>query len=89
MRIVYGANTPVYNRGLVRDTDAFVSRLVKVLQPGRMWVGIFPWLQHVPAWLPGAGWKRHLQSIAKLRDNVISRPWKDTLSTVVRFLLPH
>ncbi|KAH6893742.1 cytochrome P450 98A3 [Coprinopsis sp. MPI-PUGE-AT-0042] len=82
MRIVYGANTPVYNRGLVRDTDAFVSRLVKVLQPGRMWVGIFPWLQHVPAWLPGAGWKRHLQSIAKLRDNVISRPWKDTLSMV-------
>jgi hypothetical protein len=90
MRISYGANTAEYNQSLVKDADAYVQRYLEVLQPGRLWVSIFPWMRYIPAWFPGAGWKNYLKKIAELKDKVVTRPWSDTqdrvVSVIVEFL---
>ena len=44
--------------------DTFALRVFKSattfagsLAPGKFMVDILPWLRHLPAWFPGAGWK--------------------------------
>jgi hypothetical protein len=35
-----------------------------------------PWLQRVPAWLPGAGWKKRLEDLAQLNDHLVTEPFE-------------
>ncbi len=32
--------------------------MLKAALPGNYFVDIFPWMMHIPQWIPGARWKR-------------------------------
>lgn len=56
---------------LVALVDTAMAQFSAAIVPGRWLVDVFPFLQHVPAWVPGAGFKD------------TARLWRSTLMDVV------
>ncbi|KAH6910222.1 cytochrome P450 [Coprinopsis sp. MPI-PUGE-AT-0042] len=77
IRVSYGAKDVDYNNKLVSDADRFAQGFMDAFAPGRLLVGILPSLRHVPSWLPGAGWKRNLQELAILADEIKTKPFEE------------
>ncbi|KAJ3558603.1 hypothetical protein NM688_g820 [Phlebia brevispora] len=43
---------------LIKNVEDYVSRMLKAALPGNYLVEFFPWMMYIPAWFPGAAWKR-------------------------------
>ena len=83
MRVAYGSEDREYNAGLMRSADLAIRGMIESLLPGKMLVGLFSPLQYVPAWFPGAGWKRTLYQLADMNDDLRKRPFQDTKERIV------
>ncbi|KAH6871186.1 cytochrome P450 98A3 [Coprinopsis sp. MPI-PUGE-AT-0042] len=70
IQIAYGTSDEALIKKLVQNADAVVQALGEILVPGRYMVDVFPLLRHVPAWFPGAGWKRAITKFATLTERV-------------------
>ncbi|EAU81862.2 DOPA-dioxygenase [Coprinopsis cinerea okayama7 len=77
MRIAYGAKDFEYNNQIIRDAEAIVDRLLVSMTPGRFLVNVIPALKWVPAWFPGAGWKRFLLEGLELTERALETPFRD------------
>ncbi|RXW13144.1 hypothetical protein EST38_g12708 [Candolleomyces aberdarensis] len=66
MRTAYGFDDAGRNQSLIHDAEALVLSFGAARAPGRFLVNTFPILQHVPEWLPRAGFKRYFREIAEM-----------------------
>jgi len=82
MRMAYGSEDHAYNQRLSAEAGRYVDGFVHYSTPGRLLVGMFPMLRHVPAWLPGARWKQKLRELAVLSDQVLAEPFNDVKERV-------
>jgi hypothetical protein len=46
-------------------------------------VNVFPWLEYVPSWFPGAGWKRKAMAWNKVGEDLINVPFEWTKQQMV------
>ncbi|KAF7328084.1 hypothetical protein MKEN_00389700 [Mycena kentingensis (nom. inval.)] len=76
MSIAYGLNVLPTNDPHVELAQTFGEVMSKVVTPGRFLVENIPALKHVPAWFPGAGFKRQAQEWAKMTGNVRKVPFE-------------
>lgn len=53
----HGSISDLENPLITRINHATEHQFIAQIQ-GRFWVDYIPWLKHLPAWLPGMGWKR-------------------------------
>ncbi|KAH6888849.1 cytochrome P450 [Coprinopsis sp. MPI-PUGE-AT-0042] len=85
IRLSYGTGSidDPYTRELIKDADELIKELSLALQPGRYLVGFMPWLQLVPTWFPGAGWRKRLENLAQLNDRLVLEPF-ERLKTQLR-----
>ncbi|OCH88003.1 cytochrome P450 [Obba rivulosa] len=68
IRVIYG----VKDDELITMNQRVMKVVTQTLNPGSFWVDIMPFLKHIPAWFPGAGFQRK------------AREWKkDILATRV------
>ncbi|KAG2008249.1 cytochrome P450 [Coprinopsis cinerea AmutBmut pab1-1] len=84
IRISYGFEDEEYNKVLVEEAEALASGFSESIIPGRYLVNAFPFLRHVPAWLPGAGFQRTMQYLRKISEKTLSEPFdnvKEALKT--------
>jgi len=74
LKVVYDYDTKAENDPLVTLADASMYHLVVGTQPGRYFVDYWPLLKYIPAWFPGAWFKRFaLEGAAlnaEMRDSV-------------------
>ncbi|KAG2021126.1 cytochrome P450, variant 2 [Coprinopsis cinerea AmutBmut pab1-1] len=70
MRISYGVNDFNYNKSFIMQAEALLDMIAHATAPGHFLVNVFPLLRHVPAWFPGAGWKRRLQEAVQIGLNL-------------------
>ena len=91
IRISYGFEDPEYNKGLVKQAETLASGFSESIMPGRFLVNVFPLLRHVPSWLPGAGFKSHIESLAVLSDDTLKvyDEVKDSLVSELTFLCKY
>lgn len=86
MRVTYGFDDPQVNKGLLRDGEALLQAFAEATLPGRYLVNDIPFLKHVPAWFPGAGFRRYFKEMAATSERVLKdafeRAWKDIVSWV-------
>jgi hypothetical protein len=87
MEISYGVRDPEYTKDLIDDAEALVAGFGEVSIPGRFLVDLFPILRYVPSWLPGTGWKTHLDGIAAKSRDVYQRTFDDAKERAVRALV--
>ncbi|KZT74723.1 cytochrome P450 [Daedalea quercina L-15889] len=61
LRITYGYRVEDENDQMFNDIDRTLDSITLALAPGTYLADFFPVLTKVPAWFPGAGWKRKAQ----------------------------
>ena len=82
--MAYGTKDEDYIRSLTMRAEEQVQGITTVLVPGRFLVNSFPILRHVPTWLPGTGWKKFLQELAILAEEVTVTTFEDAKQRIVR-----
>ncbi|CEL57258.1 O-methylsterigmatocystin oxidoreductase OS=Aspergillus flavus (strain ATCC 200026 / FGSC A1120 / NRRL 3357 / JCM 12722 / SRRC 167) GN=ordA PE=2 SV=1 [Rhizoctonia solani AG-1 IB] len=74
----YGYEALSSNDELVEIVDAANAGLCHSALPGNFFVNVVPWLQHVPSWLPGAGWKRQAHRWREEKERMLHIPFNWT-----------
>ena len=76
IRVAYGLDASGEGAAHVYLAERAMNCFNTVFQPGRYLVQMFPSLRHVPAWMPGAHWKREFEAwhptVRAARDG----PWE-------------
>ncbi|KAJ3560891.1 hypothetical protein NP233_g10541 [Leucocoprinus birnbaumii] len=75
MRVCYGIAPQ-------RQNDPFLSLATETMRsvaiagnPGSFLVDLLPVMKYIPAWFPGAGWKRQGLAWARVVDQFVNNPW--------------
>ncbi|RXW19445.1 hypothetical protein EST38_g6411 [Candolleomyces aberdarensis] len=77
MRTAYGFEDPEWNKSLIHDVEELIIAFGVARVPGRFLVNTFPILKHVPAWLPGAGFRKYFRDLAEKSRRIVEVPFKD------------
>ncbi|KAJ5378228.1 uncharacterized protein N7496_005637 [Penicillium cataractarum] len=76
LKIAYGYNIEPHKRDpLVRMANLALEHFSIAGTPGAWLVDMIPILKYVPAWLPGAGFKRTAQQWKKNLQDVVNKPY--------------
>lgn len=75
MEIIYGHEVSPTHDYFVDLVEAAVAATSACLLPGAYLVNIFPLLQHVPAWFPGAGFHQFAQKVRILTKQMLDGPF--------------
>lgn len=75
MRASYGGEDPEYNKRLAKSAASIVEVFLTYSAPGRLLVSTFHSLRHIPSWFPGAGWKRILEKLGDLTEEIMNEPF--------------
>ncbi|KDQ53894.1 hypothetical protein JAAARDRAFT_197004 [Jaapia argillacea MUCL 33604] len=75
MDIVYGLVVTEKNDELVTISEAAVLSATLASVPGAYLVDFIPILKYVPAWFPGAGFKRKAEEWRRLKDRFVNEPF--------------
>ncbi|KAM5539390.1 hypothetical protein V8D89_006842 [Ganoderma adspersum] len=58
LKVVYGIDIDDGDHEIVRGIRAAVEAFSEAMAPGKFMVEFIPWLEYVPAWVPGAGFQK-------------------------------
>lgn len=75
IRLLYGIEVQDKDDALVGLAEDFARLTTETTEPGRWLVDAFPILRHVPAWLPGAGFKRWAKRAKARMDEFATLPY--------------
>ncbi|KDQ53889.1 hypothetical protein JAAARDRAFT_415809 [Jaapia argillacea MUCL 33604] len=78
MEIVYGIAVTDKNDKFVAMSEDAIESLSVAGVPGAFLVDFLPILKHVPAWFPGAGFKRKAEEWSRVKDRFINEPFDAT-----------
>ncbi|KAI0367632.1 O-methylsterigmatocystin oxidoreductase [Pilatotrama ljubarskyi] len=84
MDIVYGISVAEHNDAYIRLAEKAAAIFTEIVVPGRYLVELLPFLQHIPAWFPGAGFKRDAARWFKDVSAVRDVPYDATLTAMQR-----
>ncbi|KAJ3533125.1 hypothetical protein NMY22_g7461 [Coprinellus aureogranulatus] len=77
MRATYGFEDIGKNAALIDIAEGLIQRVGAVTVPGKYLVGTFPFLRHIPEWVPGAGFQREFRELKELNKEVVDTPFDD------------
>ncbi|KAF5353962.1 hypothetical protein D9756_007033 [Leucocoprinus leucothites] len=60
----------------VKTAEIALSSASEAGIPGRFLVDIFPAMKYIPAWVPGAGWKRKANYWRQISRKFVNMPWE-------------
>ncbi|PLB46101.1 cytochrome P450 oxidoreductase OrdA-like protein [Aspergillus steynii IBT 23096] len=76
LQITYGYKVkPAGHDCLIELAEAIGERFNKAIEPGLWLVDSFPFLKHVPKWMPGAEFKRKAEAWRKLLTALAEKPY--------------
>ena len=85
MRIVYGLDVYGPDEKYIQIAEKSMECFSAVFNPGRYLVQTLPWLRFVPAWFPGAGFKRQAKVWRGLISEFVNEPFDRVKANMVRF----
>lgn len=84
MRVTYGYSvTGPHDPFIATPENAFKSLLVAITE--NYLVDSYPSLQHLPAWLPGMGFKRQAEELRKFPTRMANEPFDWTCKRMVSY----
>ncbi|KAF8595467.1 cytochrome P450 [Ceratobasidium sp. AG-I] len=75
---VYGYEVTAAEDRLVKIAETAVHGFCQAALPGSFYVNVFPWLEYVPSWFPGAGWKNKANAWGTDRESMLNEPFNWT-----------
>ncbi|KAF8598010.1 cytochrome P450, partial [Ceratobasidium sp. AG-I] len=85
---VYGYEVTSANDRLIEVIETAVRQASRAVSPGSFIVNFMPWLQYVPVWFPGAGWKRKAQAWRADKDEMLHVPYNWTKNQMASGTVP-
>ena len=76
MDIEYGIKVQESGDPYISVAEEAISGLVEASIPGTFLVDLFPILEYVPSWFPGAGFQRKATHWRKLNKTFIEKPFR-------------
>ncbi|KAJ7855065.1 cytochrome P450 [Mycena leptocephala] len=89
MSVAYGIDVKPANDPYITQADAALHSLVNALIPGRFLVDSIPLLKYVPAWFPGAGFKRQASTWRSLARSMVDKPFAQAKLNIAMGNAPH
>ena len=87
MDVIYGRDVADRDDPYVAIAEQGSSVFSHIVAPGKYLVELFPALARVPAWFPGAGFKRWAKEAKELFVALTREPFEATKEDVVRIIL--
>lgn len=84
MNISYGLTVLEYDDPYITNAEESLRGLSEAGVPGAFLVDLLPILKHVPAWFPGAGFKRKAAHYAVVNTDLVDLPFKAVKRELVR-----
>ncbi|KAJ7032376.1 cytochrome P450 [Mycena alexandri] len=78
MSIAYGIETLRAQDPLIETAAASLAAVVVAANPGSFLVDVLPFLKHVPAWVPGAGFQRKARQWKQETAKMVNIPFQIT-----------
>ncbi|CAL1709849.1 unnamed protein product [Somion occarium] len=75
MRMAYGFDNLYKDHPYVRDAEGLLAGFCEAAQPGRFYVDFLPFLRFIPAWFPGADFKRKAAVWNEQGEHVLNHPF--------------
>ncbi|KAJ7680690.1 cytochrome P450 [Mycena polygramma] len=76
LRTIYGYQTAPRDDEFLILAEKVMESFSLAVQPGAWAVDIFPWLRHLPSWLPGMGFKKKAAIWYQLDEDLVARPFQ-------------
>ncbi|THU92611.1 cytochrome P450, partial [Dendrothele bispora CBS 962.96] len=83
LRVVYGMSTQEEINDYVQLAHLAAESLNATMNHGSFFVDYLPSLKYMPAWFPGASFKRKANTWAPMVSNLINAPWKRVKSSML------
>ncbi|CUA75462.1 O-methylsterigmatocystin oxidoreductase [Rhizoctonia solani] len=75
IKSVYGYEATESNDALFQAVSDAVGGFSQAVVASNFYVNIIPWMQYIPAWFPGAQWKRKALVWRSQRDQMLNVPY--------------
>lgn len=85
MRITYGYKVTKANDPYITVSDEALATLASSAVAGSYLVDSYPFIRHLPTWLPGMGFKVQAQEWSKLPLRMIEEPYKWARKQIVSY----
>ncbi|CCO36289.1 O-methylsterigmatocystin oxidoreductase Short=OMST oxidoreductase [Rhizoctonia solani AG-1 IB] len=83
LQSAYGYEATKPDDPMVEIARAGMKGFSDASNPADFLVNVFPWLEYVPSWFPGAGWKRKAMAWNKVGEDLINVPFEWTKQQMV------
>jgi len=83
MGVAYGINVKDSDDPYISNAEEALNGIVEAGIPGAFLVDLLPILKYVPAWFPGAGFKRKALYWSKVNTEVVEKPFQFVAEQVV------
>lgn len=83
MRTAYGFDNINRNLPLIESAERLVQGFSEASTQGRFLVNSFPILRHIPAWFPGAYFRRRFNQLAVMSYDLVNTPFDDVKKDIV------
>ncbi|KAG8849117.1 hypothetical protein FRB91_010219 [Serendipita sp. 411] len=80
--VSYGLPVPHYSDPLITDVELAMAHFSKTTRAGAYLVDVFPILEHVPSWFPGAGFKREAARMRADMDRAVNNPFNASMDVI-------
>ncbi|OSD00072.1 cytochrome P450 [Trametes coccinea BRFM310] len=75
LTIVHGLPYKDMSQKFINDLVASEEGFAEVFGPSTFIVELFPWLRHLPAWVPGMGWRNKVAEWTDESTALLDGPW--------------
>ena len=83
MKIGYGIEVQESDDPYISIAEEVLNGIVQAGIPGSFWVDLFPVLQYVPSWFPGAGFQKKAAHWKKATNTMAEKPFRHVLEQLV------
>lgn len=80
----YGIGVKRTNDPYIKNAEQAIGHLSDMATPGNFLVEFMPFLEYIPDWFPGTGWKAKIRQFRQEGDDFLNKPYQATLKAIVR-----
>lgn len=68
----------------IKNAEQVIKHLSDMATPGTFLVEYMPFLEYIPEWFPGMGWKAKIKQFKKEMNDFLNKPYEAALQAIVR-----
>ena len=82
--MVYGKKIDNLDDDYLQLVNRSMEGLSQQKVPGAFWVEYFPYLKHLPSWIPGTRFKKIAEHYKPFVESMINQPFDEVIAAEVR-----